>query len=110
MNEALEFYKDEPKVWHISGWNYPIDPEGLPDTFLWRAMNCWGWATWADRWQYFQREPENWFGSFQRKKYSDLILIRRITFGARSKVTCKEEYEPGPFFGMRGFLRMMDCV
>jgi hypothetical protein len=57
MNEALEFYKDEPRVWHISGWNYPIDPEGLPDTFLWRAMNCWGWATWADRWQYYERDP-----------------------------------------------------
>ena len=50
MNEALEFYKDEEKVWHISGWNYPIDTDGLDDVFLWRLMNCWGWATWTDRW------------------------------------------------------------
>ncbi|MCK5537832.1 MAG: hypothetical protein KAI79_13480, partial [Bacteroidales bacterium] len=55
MNEALEFYKDEEKVWHISGWNYPIETNGLDDVFLWRLMNCWGWATWADRWQHFNK-------------------------------------------------------
>ncbi len=55
MNDALDFYKNEQKVWHISGWNYPINPAGLPDTFLWRTMNCWGWATWADRWQYYEK-------------------------------------------------------
>ena len=55
MNEALEFYKDEKKVWHISGWNYPIESDGLEDVFFWRLMNCWGWATWADRWSYYER-------------------------------------------------------
>jgi len=55
MNEALEYYKNEKKVWHISGWNYPINNEGLDDVFFWRTMNCWGWATWADRWQYFEK-------------------------------------------------------
>lgn len=25
MNEALDFYENEEKVWHISGWNYPIN-------------------------------------------------------------------------------------
>jgi SAM-dependent methyltransferase len=56
MNEALEFYKDEKKVWHISGWNYPIETAGLNDVFLWRLMNCWGWATWANRWEYYEKD------------------------------------------------------
>ncbi|MFM5297925.1 hypothetical protein ACET9X_03170 [Aeromonas veronii] len=65
MNAALDKYQAEPKVWHISGWNYPISSEQLlPETFLWRTMNCWGWATWADRWQHFKKSPatlvENW--------------------------------------------------
>lgn len=65
MNAALNKYQAEPKVWHISGWNYPISSEQLlPETFLWRTMNCWGWATWADRWQHFKKSPatlvENW--------------------------------------------------
>jgi len=56
MNEALEFYEDEEKVWHISGWNYPIKSDGLDDVFLWRLMNCWGWATWANRWKHFEKD------------------------------------------------------
>lgn len=60
MNDALDRYEDEPRVWHIGGWNYPIDPTGLGDTFLYRAMNCWGWATWADRWAYFDRSIDDW--------------------------------------------------
>ncbi len=59
MNDALERYRHEPKVWHISGWNYPIDPEGLDDAFFWRTMNCWGWATWADRWTHFEKIPND---------------------------------------------------
>lgn len=58
MNEALEVYKDEEKVWHVSGWNYPIDTDGLDDVFLWRLMNCWGWATWKNKWQYFEKNIE----------------------------------------------------
>ena len=56
MNDGLEFYKDEKKVWHISGWNYPIENAGLDNVFLWRLMNCWGWATWANRWEYYEKD------------------------------------------------------
>lgn len=66
MNETLEFYKDEKWIWHISGWNYPIDPKGISDIFLWRVMNCWGWATWLDRWQYFERDSEKLFRNFSQ--------------------------------------------
>jgi hypothetical protein len=57
MNEALEFYKDEEKVWHIAGWNYPIYNEEQCETFLWEKMNCWGWATWDAKWSLFEKEP-----------------------------------------------------
>ncbi|MFM5787855.1 hypothetical protein ACET5Z_13845 [Aeromonas veronii] len=65
MNAALGKYQTEPKVWHISAWNYPMrSTQLLPETFFWRTMNCWGWATWADRWQHFKKEPtklvDNW--------------------------------------------------
>jgi len=66
MNEALEFYKDEKKVWHISGWNYPIEIDGEEDVFFWRVMNCWGWATWADRWQYFEKDIEKLIKTFSK--------------------------------------------
>lgn len=66
MNEALEFYKDEKKVWHVSGWNYPIDTDGLDDVFLWRLMNCWGWATWADRWKFYEKNVDKTIAEFSK--------------------------------------------
>ncbi|MFA0712124.1 hypothetical protein AB4615_11860 [Vibrio splendidus] len=58
MNENLVRYKDIDRVWHISGWNYPIETEGLPGSFLWRGMNCWGWGTWENRWDKFEKNPQ----------------------------------------------------
>ena len=66
MNEALEFYEDEKKVWHISGWNYPIDTGDLDDVFLWRLMNCWGWATWADRWKNYEKDINKTINEFSK--------------------------------------------
>lgn len=54
MNEALEMYKDEPKVASIHGYIYPID--GLPETFFIRGADCWGWATWKNKWVIFEKD------------------------------------------------------
>lgn len=65
MNDALEVYKDEEKVWHISGWNYPIViDDGLDDIFLWRLMNCWGWATWANKWRHYEKNVDKVINEF----------------------------------------------
>lgn len=64
MNAALDKYALEKKIWHISGWNYPIDYQGLPHVFCWRAMNCWGWATWSDRWCYYTKKPNELFEKY----------------------------------------------
>ena len=39
MNDSLNFYEKTSKVWHISGWNYPISNENLEDVFLWRTRS-----------------------------------------------------------------------
>ena len=55
MNSSLNEFKNEKKVWHISGYNVPIDLNTLErNTFFIRAMFCWGWATWKDRWNSFR--------------------------------------------------------
>lgn len=56
MNQALNFYESNKKVWHVSGWNYDLKLR-RQSTFFWRVMNCWGWATWKDRWESFSKEP-----------------------------------------------------
>ncbi|QWF70939.1 hypothetical protein KEF85_00065 [Methylomonas paludis] len=57
MNHALDEYANKKSVWHIAGWSYPVNIENTDGTFFWRLMNCWGWATWSDRWQYFEKNP-----------------------------------------------------
>jgi hypothetical protein len=50
MNEALAFYKNERRVGSISGFCYPICG---PETYFIRGADCWGWATWQDRWRHY---------------------------------------------------------
>ena len=80
MNAALNKYADKPHVWHISGWNYPIDPAGLGEAFLWRVMNCWGWATWAGRWQYFSKDPRHLVDTWSKNKIRQFNLDDSFNF------------------------------
>ena len=66
MNEALDYYKENNKVWHISGWNYPINQDDLGDVFLWRLMNCWGWATWKNKWSFFDKDADFLIKKFKK--------------------------------------------
>ncbi len=57
MNESLSKYKDEKEIWHISGWRDPIKHTKNNSSYLYPTMDCWSWATWTDRWQYFKKDP-----------------------------------------------------
>jgi len=52
--ELLDHYKEDKRIWHVSGQN-PLgvwDCKGASYYFAQDEL-CWGWATWADRWQAF---------------------------------------------------------
>lgn len=51
MNDALEVYAQHSKVASISGYCVPHSLKSAPETFFLRGGECWGWATWKDRWQ-----------------------------------------------------------
>ncbi len=57
MNTALEKYKDEKKVWDVSGWNENPNKFGRKASFFLPVNSCWSWATWSDRWCYFKKDP-----------------------------------------------------
>ncbi|MCI5150408.1 MAG: sugar transferase, partial [Candidatus Electrothrix sp. MAN1_4] len=67
MNDALDFYQNEEKVMHISGYTSPISTDKLPETVFTRVTGCWGWATWAEKWQYFERNISYLDSKFTRK-------------------------------------------
>lgn len=80
MNDALTYYEDEKQVWHISGWNYPIKIKSKEDVYLWRTMNCWGWATWSDRWYYFEKNIDMIIDEFNEKDIKKFNLDGTIDF------------------------------
>ena len=58
MLRALSLYKDCEMVASIHGYTPPIkDP--LPNTFFLPGADCWGWATWRDRWNNFRSDAGN---------------------------------------------------
>jgi hypothetical protein len=58
MNSALDFYENQKNIYHITGWNYPVKINSCKDSFVWRVMNCWGWATWSDRWLFYRKDVD----------------------------------------------------
>ncbi len=65
MNEALEMYKYEEKVASIHGYIYPIND--LPDTFFIKGADCWGWATWKEKWVIFEPDGKKLLEEVKRK-------------------------------------------
>ncbi len=72
MNESLEFYKNEEKVMHISGYMFPAHLENaIPNneqTFFYRSPSCWGWATWQRAWQTINTDTEFLLSELHSKK------------------------------------------
>jgi hypothetical protein len=50
MNSSLEKYQSHDQVASIQGYQYPGIKLSNGPVFL-RGADCWGWATWRDRWR-----------------------------------------------------------
>lgn len=53
MNDALEYYREDEKIWSISGYSFPMKSlKRYPHDIFYSYRGCsWGWATWIDRWK-----------------------------------------------------------
>ena len=59
MNDALEFYKDEERVMHVSAYFYKNN-KTLPETFFYQVpYPGGGWGTWARAWKYYSDDTES---------------------------------------------------
>ncbi|MBW4890540.1 glycosyltransferase [Mucilaginibacter sp. HMF5004] len=85
FNEALERYAKEEKVMHIGAYMYPIDNDGLPQSFFYRAATSWGWATWARAWKYFEPDVDALIGQFDNKKILQFSIEGNMNFWKQIK-------------------------
>lgn len=61
MNRALEHYKDNKKIFSITGVSYPINIPStyVKDVYLGHRCASWSWATWRDRWKKLDSEIDS---------------------------------------------------
>lgn len=90
MNESLTTYENEEEVISIHGYTYPVK-EKLPDTYFLRGADCWGWATWKNRWQIFEPDAQKLLNEILNKnleyefdfdgKLNNLKMLKRQIAG-----------------------------
>ena len=66
MNDALQYYQGHSHVWQISAYSYSSLTDFSDNKFLLPMSNCWGWATWNDRWEKFERDPIKLMSQFSK--------------------------------------------
>ncbi len=57
MNEGLNKFIANEEIISIHGYVYPVK-KVLPEAFLLRGADCWGWATWRRGWALFNPDGE----------------------------------------------------
>lgn len=80
FNEALNRYRDEPKVMHIGAYMYVLGDKNLPESFFYRAATSWGWATWESAWQNFEPNIDILLQQFDQKKKHEFAIEGTMNF------------------------------
>ena len=69
MNDALVYYENRKEVGEISAFTHPLNSlkDYEHDVYLTRKAECWGWATWEDRWKLADWEMRS-YAAFRRSR------------------------------------------
>ncbi len=92
MNDALDFYREDPKVWSITGVGYDLKSlkDYTPYVYLSYRGGSECWASWSDRW-----EKIDW----EVKDYDEFIKnrgeIRRFNRGGNDMVRILKLWKQG---------------
>lgn len=98
MNEGLDRYENRDDIVSIHGYIYPVKSK-LPEVFLIKGADCWGWATWKRGWDIFSFNAKSLYEQIiasHREKEFDFnysypymdMLKRQIDGSAGSWAVC----------------------
>lgn len=75
--ELLKRYKDDMRVWHVSGNNFQNGVvRGDSDYYFSKYNHIWGWATWANRWRHYDVEMSD-FSMFEEQQQILSIFTKK---------------------------------
>jgi hypothetical protein len=95
--ELLKRYKDDMKIWRIGGCNFQDGiKRGDGDYYFSAISHIWGWASWANRWKYYDFELKNMNSDRFIKNYwkgSALRYWKRIFWKMKNKEIDTWDYQ-----------------
>ena len=71
-NDGLNEYKSNLSVASIQGFSYKLK-NPLSSPYFLRGADCWGWATWRDRWLLFDSDAEKLLNEIKLQKLNKLF-------------------------------------
>jgi hypothetical protein len=85
----LERYKENTRIWHIGGTNFQNGiKRGEGDYYFSKYNHVWGWASWANRWKFYDAELCNIRNADFLDKTFDQPLVRK--YWSKAFQTMKE--------------------
>jgi len=90
FNDALRRYERTPKVMHIGAYMYPMELNGLPETFFSRIATSWGWATWKRAWDEFEPDIAKLSDQFDKTRIFEFSIEKTMNFWKQMR-----EYKSG---------------
>ncbi len=59
MQQCFIKYRDHKQIYSVSGYAYPVSlKQAEQDIYGCGRISSWGWGTWKDRWEYFEKDYE----------------------------------------------------
>ncbi len=97
-NELLERYKNDTRIWIVSGNNYSEEKKvSDSDYFFSTYGHSWGWATWKRCWENFDLEVKQFPKYFKEKRFYDAFGSKKeANFFAKIQ---KKIFEDKTIFG-----------
>ena len=74
MNDSLEKYAAKKKVGQIGACNFFANGDNFPTHFFLYTPDCWGWATWSDRWEKFNPSAKDLLEKLEKNSIADKIF------------------------------------
>ena len=74
MLNGLQVFANETKIAAISGYSYPISDRSGGGYIL-PGGDCWGWATWKDRWERVDWNPDTLQSALQNSGRTEIFNL-----------------------------------
>jgi hypothetical protein len=73
--ELLEKYREDKRIFHISGNNFQFGRKRTEDSYYFSIYNhCWGWATWRRAWQHYDIDMQLWPQIRDERWLQDILI------------------------------------